>query len=52
MTVAHESRFYQQLAHKKVHCTLCPYDCRIPNNGRGAWRDCSTAIGGLGMSEV
>lgn len=52
MTATHESRFYEQLAHKKVHCTLCPHDCRIPNNGRGACRDCGTTVDAVGMSEV
>ena len=32
----HEARFYQPLPGKKVLCTLCPHDCRIPDNGRGA----------------
>ena len=36
MTPLHEARFYEPLADKKVLCTLCPHDCRIPNNGRGA----------------
>ena len=52
MTAAHEPRFYEQLAHKKVHCTLCPHDCRIPSNKRGTRHDCGTAIDGVGMSEV
>jgi len=47
MTAVHESRCYEQLAHKKVHCTLCPHNCRIPDNGHGG-----TAIDGVGMSEV
>ena len=32
----HEARFYEPLSDKKVLCTLCPHDCRIPNGGRGA----------------
>jgi pyruvate formate lyase activating enzyme len=36
MTALHEARFYEPLADKKVLCTLCPHDCRIPNGGRGA----------------
>jgi pyruvate formate lyase activating enzyme len=36
MATVHEARFYEPLADKKVLCTLCPHDCRIPNNGRGA----------------
>ena len=36
MTPVHEARFYEPLADRKVLCTLCPHDCRIPNNGRGA----------------
>jgi hypothetical protein len=31
MTAVHEARFYAPLADKKVLCTLCPHDCRIPN---------------------
>jgi hypothetical protein len=52
MTAGHESRFHEQLARKTVHCTLCPHDCRIPGNGRGARHDCGTAIDGVGKSEV
>lgn len=36
MTTVHEARFYEPLPDKKVLCTLCPHDCRIPDNGRGA----------------
>jgi pyruvate formate lyase activating enzyme len=36
MTSVHEARFYEPLADKKVLCTLCSHDCRIPNGGRGA----------------
>ncbi len=36
MTAVHEARFYQPLPNDKMLCTLCPQDCRIPNNGRGA----------------
>lgn len=32
----HEARHYTPLAHGKVHCTLCPHDCHIPDGGRGA----------------
>ncbi len=34
----HDARLYEPLADKKVLCTLCPRDCRVPNNGRGAKR--------------
>ena len=36
MIPVHEARFYERLADGKVLCTLCPHDCRIPNNARGA----------------
>lgn len=36
MTSVHEARFYEPLPDKKVLCTLCPHDCRIPDGGRGA----------------
>jgi pyruvate formate lyase activating enzyme len=36
MATVHEARFYEPLADKKVLCTLCPHDCRIPNGARGA----------------
>jgi pyruvate formate lyase activating enzyme len=36
MTAVHEARFYEPIPDKKVLCTLCPHDCRIRNNGRGA----------------
>ncbi len=37
MTAVHEARFYEPLPDKKVLCTLYPHDCRIRNNGRGAY---------------
>ncbi len=52
MTAVHEARFYEQLPDKKVLCTLCPHDCRIPKNGCGACPNCGTAIDGVGMSDV
>jgi hypothetical protein len=52
MTAVHDARSYVELPDKKVLCTLCPHDCRIPDNGRGACRDCGTAIGGVGMSDL
>jgi len=36
MTAVHEARYYEPLTDNKVLCTLCPHDCRIPDNGRGA----------------
>lgn len=36
MTTVHEARFYEPLPEGKVLCTLCPHDCGILNNGRGA----------------
>ncbi len=36
MATVHEARFYESLSERKVLCTLCPHDCRIRNNGRGA----------------
>ncbi len=35
MSALHEARFYEPLADRKVLCTLCPHDCRIPDGGRG-----------------
>jgi hypothetical protein len=32
MTPVHEARFYEPLPDKKVLCTLCPHDCRIPGD--------------------
>ncbi len=32
----HEARFYEPLPDKRVLCTLCPHDCRIPEGSRGA----------------
>jgi hypothetical protein len=31
MTPVHKARFDGPLPDKKVPCTLCPHDCRIPN---------------------
>jgi len=31
MATVQEARFYEPLADKKVLCTLCPHDCRIPS---------------------
>lgn len=36
MSALHEARFYEKLPDRKVLCTLCPHDCRIPDGGRGA----------------
>jgi pyruvate formate lyase activating enzyme len=36
MTTLHEARFYKLLPDGKVLCTLCPHDCRIPDEARGA----------------
>ena len=36
MEALHEARFYETLPDKHVLCTLCPHDCRIPEQGRGA----------------
>ncbi len=30
-----EAMFYEKLDNKKVHCYLCPHNCRIPEEGRG-----------------
>ena len=32
----HEARHYTALADGKVHCSLCPHDCHIPDGARGA----------------
>ncbi|MDD5136099.1 MAG: AmmeMemoRadiSam system radical SAM enzyme, partial [Candidatus Omnitrophica bacterium] len=32
----HEALYYEKLEAQKVHCHLCPYNCVIPDNGRGA----------------
>ena len=31
-----EARFYERLEDGRVHCTLCPHDCRIADGSRGA----------------
>jgi len=36
MSELHEARFYETLPNGQVLCTLCPHDCRIAVNGRGA----------------
>ena len=36
MSTLHEGLFYTPLPDRKVLCTLCPHDCRIPDGGRGA----------------
>lgn len=30
-----EAMFYHRLEDKRVHCFLCPHNCKIPNDGRG-----------------
>lgn len=30
-----EAMFYEKLENQKVHCYLCPHNCRIPKDGRG-----------------
>jgi pyruvate formate lyase activating enzyme len=32
----HEASFYERQADGRVHCTLCPHDCRIAEGSRGA----------------
>ena len=32
----HEASFYQRQPDGRVHCTLCPHDCRIADGSRGA----------------
>ena len=34
MTTVHEAHFSENLSAEKVRCTLCPQDCRTPDNGR------------------
>ena len=36
MDELHEARFYRTLPDNQVLCTLCPHDCRIADDGRGA----------------
>lgn len=38
MTAAalHEARFYERQPDGRLHCTLCPHDCRIADGSRGA----------------
>jgi len=36
MNQLHEARFYEALPDRRVLCTLCPHDCRIPDGGLGA----------------
>jgi len=31
-----EAMFYERLPENRVHCTLCPHDCRIADGARGA----------------
>ena len=31
-----ESRYYEKSPGDRVHCHLCPYECRIPSGGKGA----------------
>jgi pyruvate formate lyase activating enzyme len=35
-TELHEARYYESLPGKEVLCTLCPHDCRIAEDRRGA----------------
>jgi pyruvate formate lyase activating enzyme len=30
-----EAMFFEKIENGKVHCFLCPHNCRIPENGRG-----------------
>jgi len=32
----HEALYYEKLDHKRTHCHLCPYNCMIPDGGKGA----------------
>lgn len=32
----HEALYYEKLDSKRVKCHLCPYECNIPSQGRGA----------------
>lgn len=36
MAPLQEAWFYERLAGDRVHCTLCPHDCRIADGSRGA----------------
>ena len=36
MSSLHEASFYERLPDGRVHCTLCPHDCRIADGSRGA----------------
>lgn len=36
MTDLHEAWFYERLPDSRVHCTLCPHECRIADGSRGA----------------
>ena len=36
MPSLHEASFYERLPEGRVHCTLCPHDCRIADGSRGA----------------
>jgi pyruvate formate lyase activating enzyme len=36
MATAHEAWFYETLPGGRVHCSLCPHDCRIADGSRGA----------------
>jgi pyruvate formate lyase activating enzyme len=36
MSLLHEASFAERLADGRVHCTLCPHDCRIAEGSRGA----------------
>jgi uncharacterized Fe-S radical SAM superfamily protein PflX len=35
MSEKKEAMFYEKLDGRKVHCYLCPHNCRIPSKGRG-----------------
>lgn len=32
----HEALYYEKMPDKRVHCRLCPYECQIPQGGKGA----------------
>ena len=34
--MTHEALYYDKLAGKRVRCRLCPYECSIPPQGKGA----------------
>ena len=36
ISLMHEALYYEKLGNKKVHCRLCPYECQIPEGGKGA----------------